>query len=70
MSQEMAGFWDGMAVASAGQYANNLHVAPDLQITTPTTRHSIFAGRMLFLTPNQQQARRQGGALGAYAPPK
>ena len=24
------------------------------QITTPTSHHSIFTGRMLFLTPNQQ----------------
>jgi len=24
------------------------------QITTPTPQHSIFTGRMLFLTPNQQ----------------
>ena len=24
------------------------------QITTPTPHHSIFTGRMLFLTPNQQ----------------
>jgi len=24
------------------------------QLTTPTPRHSIFTGRMLFLTPNQQ----------------
>ena len=34
----MMGFWD--AVASAGQYANNLHLD--------------FTGRMLFLLPNQQ----------------
>ena len=32
----------GMAVASAGPYANNLHLA-----TTPTPHHSIFTGRML-----------------------
>jgi len=35
----MLGFSD--AVASAGPYANNLHLAPD--ITTPTPHHSIFA---------------------------
>jgi len=29
MRQEMMGFWD--AVASAGLYANNLHLAPDRQ---------------------------------------
>jgi len=46
----MMGFWD--AVASAGQYANNLHLDPE--ITIPTAHHSIFTGRMLFLLPNQQ----------------
>ena len=45
----MTGFWD--AVASAGPYANNLHLATD--ITTPTPHHSIFTGLMLFLMPNQ-----------------
>ena len=45
----MMGFWD--AVASAGPYANNLHLAPDKY--TPTPHHSMFAGRMLFLMPNQ-----------------
>jgi len=33
----MIKFWD--AVASAGPYGNNLHLA---QITTPTPHHSIF----------------------------
>jgi len=33
----------GMAVASTGPYANNLHLA-----TTPTPHHSIFTGRLLF----------------------
>ena len=41
------GFWD--IVASAGPYANNLHLAPD--ITTPEPHHSIFTGR---LPPSQQ----------------
>jgi len=27
------------------------------QITTPTSHHSIFTGRMLFLTPDQQRQR-------------
>ena len=31
------GFWD--VVASAGPYANNLHLA---QITTPTRRHLVI----------------------------
>jgi len=44
-----------MAVASAGPYANNLHLAPD----TPTPHHSIFTGRMLFLMPDQQQQQQQ-----------
>jgi len=30
------------------------------QITTPTTHHSIFTGRMLFLTPNQQCQSTEG----------
>jgi len=40
-----------MAVASAGPYANNLHLAPDRQ----PHQHliTIFTGRMPFLTPNQ-----------------
>ena len=41
----------GMAVASAGLYANNLRLAPDRQPTTPITH---FTGRMLFLAPSQQ----------------
>jgi len=47
----MMGFWD--AVASAGPYANNLHLGPR-QITTPTPRHSVFTGRVVFLTPIRQ----------------
>jgi len=42
-----------MAVASAGPYANNLHLAPNM-ITAPTPHHSIFTGWMLFLSPKQQ----------------
>ena len=45
----MLGFSD--AVASAGPYANNLHLAAD--ITMPTPHHSIFAGWMHFLKPNK-----------------
>jgi len=48
-----------MAVASAGPYASNLHLAADL-ITTPTPHHSIFTGRMLFLAPNQQRQNTEG----------
>jgi len=39
------GFWE--VLASAGAYANNLHLAP-------TAHHSIFTGRMFFLMPKQQ----------------
>jgi len=53
MRQEMMGLGD--TVASAGPYANNQHLAPESRQTiTPTPHHSIFTGRMLFLTPNQQ----------------
>jgi len=38
------------AEASAGPYANNLHLTPDRQ----PNQHSIFTGRMLFLMRNQQ----------------
>jgi len=40
---------DGMALASAGPYANHLHLTPD----TPVPHHSVFTGRMPFLPPNQ-----------------
>ena len=43
----MVGFLD--AVSSAGPYAPRSR-----QITTPTPHRSLFTGRMLFLTPNQQ----------------
>jgi len=50
------GFWD--AVASAGPYANSLHLAPDKITTTP--HHSIFTDWTLFLTPNQQCQSTEG----------
>jgi len=41
-------------VASAGPYANNLHLTPESrQISRSTPHHSIFTGRMLFLTPTE-----------------
>jgi len=43
------GVWNAMA--SAGPYANNLHLAPDRKNTTL----SFFTGWMLCLTPNQQR---------------
>jgi len=39
------------AVASAGQYANNLHIR---QTTTLTLYNSISTGHMLIMMPNQQ----------------
>jgi len=43
------GWW--VAVASAGPYANHLHLAPKM----PASHHSFFTGRMPFLPPNQQR---------------
>jgi len=53
-------FWE--AVASAGPYANNMYwtICCSRQIATSTPRHSIFTGRMLFLTPNQQCQNTEG----------
>jgi len=42
---------DGVAVASAGPYAYHLHLAPD-----STSSLRFLTGRMLFLTPNGQNA--------------
>jgi len=50
MRQEVMGFWD--AVASAGPYANNLHLAPDAPHHTNTSSLSFYwPYMMLFLTP-------------------
>jgi len=46
MKQEIMGFGDAMA--SAGPYANNLHIAPDINTL------SLNIGWLLFLAPNQQ----------------
>jgi len=57
LRQEMTGFWD--TVASAGPYANNLHLAPDSE----PHEHLItqfFTGQMLFLTPSQQCRSTEG----------
>jgi len=48
-----------MAVASAGPYANNLHLAPDRE----PHQHLItlvFIAQMLFLTPSQQGQSTEG----------
>ena len=50
-----------MATASAGPYAINLHRAPDT--APPAPHHSIFTGRMLFLTPNQQCQSTEGSII-------
>ena len=43
--------WDGSGIS----WTICKQPAPHFrQITTPTPHHSMFAGRMLFLTPNQQ----------------
>jgi len=42
-----------MGGTSSAPYANHLHTH-SREITTPAPHHSIFKGRMLFLTPNQQ----------------
>jgi len=46
---------DGMAVASAGPYANHLQLAPD-----STSPLKFFTGRMRFLLPNQQRQSTEG----------
>jgi len=49
-----------VAVASAGPYANHLHLTPDRYITTPVLLHSAFTGWMPFLPPNQQRQSSEG----------
>jgi len=57
---------DGMAVASAGPYANHLHHTPDRYPRQyPITQ--FFTCQMLFLTPNQQCPSTEGRALKAVA---
>ena len=47
----MKGFWDGSSIS----WTICKQSAPcSRQITTPTPHHSMFTGRTLFLTPNQQ----------------
>ena len=57
MRQEMLRLWD--AVASAGQYANNLHLAPDRK-PPPSTWSLNFAGWFLFRMPNEQRQSTEG----------
>ena len=53
---------DWVAVASAGPYANHLHLARSRsrQITTPKPHHSVFTGQMAFLSPNQRRQSTDG----------
>jgi len=50
---------DGVAVASAGPYANHLHLAPDILVTMPIP-HRVFTGRIPFLPPNKQRQSTNG----------
>jgi len=57
MRQEMIEFWDGSGIS----WAIHKQSAPNSrQITTLTTHHSIFTGRMPFLLPNQQRQGTEG----------
>jgi len=73
MRQEMMRFWD--AAASAGPYANNLHLAPERQphqhliaqflqarLINPTTVSGMFY-RLHGRTPNQQHQCSEGKKL-------
>ena len=42
---------DGVAVASAGPYANHLHLAPYIDNHDSTQSLNFFTGRMPFLSP-------------------
>jgi len=53
MMQEMIGLWDGISI---GQTICKQSASRSTQITT-TPHHSIFTGRMLFLTTNQQASK-------------
>jgi len=57
MMCEMMGFGDGCGIS----WTICKQSAPlSRQITTPTPHHSIFTGRVLFLTPNQQRQSTDG----------
>jgi len=56
----MTGFWDGNGIS----WTMCKQSAPrSRQITAPTPHHSIFTGRMLFLTPNEQCRSSEGSLL-------
>jgi len=58
-----------VAVALVGPYGNHLHLAPD-KITTPAPHRSIYTGRMLFMTPNQQCQSTEGNKTGSTSSTK
>jgi len=61
MRQEMTGFGDGNGI----HWIICKQPAPrSRQITMPTPHQSIFTGRMLFMTPNQQCFDAVGWAAG------
>jgi len=51
-----------VAVASAGPYANHLHLASG-KITMPVPYHSVFTGRMPFLPLSQQRQSSEGSDM-------
>jgi len=65
MRQETVGLGD--AVASAGPTSCILSAPRSRQITTPTPHHSIIAGRVLFLTLNQQYQSTEGNAIKKFS---
>jgi len=50
-----------VAVTSAGPYPNHYR-----QTTTPASHHSVFTGRMLFLTSNQQRQSTEGSSKHCF----
>jgi len=61
----MTGFWDGIGIS----WTICKQSAPrSRQITTSTPHHSMFTGRMLFLTPNQQRPNTEAQYHDVYKP--
>jgi len=55
-------FWDGSSIS----WTICKQSAPRCRQMTPTPHHSIFTGRMLFLTPNQQCQSTEGRSSASY----
>jgi len=49
----------GVAVASAGPYANHLHLAPE-RLPRQYLTTQVFTGRMPFLPPKKQRQSTEG----------